>query len=205
MKIHNFNQGSKEWFEIRADKMTASHANTIKTNGKGLQTYVYKKMFKFITEQYKTEDEFLSYDIERGKELESIAISDYELETGKKVKTVGFVEFDDHVGCSPDGLVGNEGLLEIKCPRDWKFLKFLVDGEIESQYIYQMQMQMLVTGREWCDFLVFNESFKVPSAIKRVERDDEKIEKIRQGLDEGERLIKKILSMRDKIWTKKEH
>lgn len=205
MKIHNFKQGSPEWFEIRANKMTASHANTIKTNGKGLKTYVYKKMFKFITGQYKTEDEFLSYDIERGKELESIAISDYELETGKKVERVGFIEKSDYVGCSPDGLVGDGGLLEIKCPREWKFLKFLVDGEIESQYVYQMQMQMLVTGRKWCDFLVFNESFKVPSVIKRVERDEDKIEKISQGLADGEKLIKKILSIKGKIWTKNEH
>ena len=83
----------------------------------------------------------------------------YEFETGNTVTQVGFIELSDVVGCSPDGLVGDDGLLEIKNFSDKVYLELLLTGKIEKKYYNQMQMQLYVTGRKWCDYFVFNPNF----------------------------------------------
>ncbi len=189
MKVLNVQQGSPEWFDARW--MTASKAQAIGSCGKGLETYIYEMMAEKLSRA--EPERFSNEHTERGNELESQARSLYELNTDSEVKEVGFVMYDDMVGCSPDGLVGKDGLVEFKCPSDKVYLKALVNGIKESAYEWQCQMQMLVTGREWCDLVYYNENFYEDFIVKRIYADKEKFSKLMSGIDIGKGLIKEIL------------
>jgi exodeoxyribonuclease (lambda-induced) len=191
MKIHNFEQGTEEWFKVRLGKFTASDAQAIGNNGKGLETLAFEKVAEILTG--KTKDQYTNEDMERGKELEGMARNSYEIETGYVVKQVGFVELNEFCGCSPDGLIGDDGLVEIKCKNNPNFVRHLYEKKIESEYLWQVQMQMYVAGRNWCDFVVFNENFEKTISTIRVERNEEEITKIVAGLEAGVDTVKKIL------------
>lgn len=195
LQIHTCEQRSPEWFELRKKyPLTASKAQAIANNGKGLETLVYEK----LAEAYSTGvvEPFTTPAMQNGVELEPQARALYELERGVEVKEVGFVT-DDEIstvgGASPDGLVGDDGLIEIKCFEDKKHFKMIVDGvEVETQYEWQMNMQMLITGRKWCDFVVFDPNYDKSLLITRVEADEEKQKTILEGLKKGEKLIEEI-------------
>ena len=200
LKIHNVEQQSDEWFELRQKyPLTASNAQAIATQGKGLETLCYEVM----ADKYSSADKerFNTKDTDRGNELEPQARELYELETGNTVTQAGFVT-DDKIskvgGASPDGLVNNDGLLEIKAFADLKHFKMIVDFkktgtfEIESQYKWQMQQQMLFTSRKWVDFLPYNPNFTQSLLIQRVYEDEEMQKKIKDGLKIGEKIIKEI-------------
>ena len=90
-------------------------------------------------------------------------------------------------------LSGEDGLLEVKCFDDAKHFKMTINGlEIESAYMWQMQMQMLITERKWVDFLAYNPNFEKSLLIQRVEADEEMQKAIIEGLKKGEELIKEI-------------
>jgi putative phage-type endonuclease len=190
MKIHNFEQNSPEWDQCRLGKFTASDAQAIATNGKGLQTLVYKKAAEIITG--KAKGNYTNGDMDRGHELEDTARSNYEIENGVLVEKVGFCEMDKYTGCSPDGLVGDDGLVEIKCKDDANYVRYLYEKKVDSEYLWQMQMQMYVTDRQWVDYVVFNENFS-KFRVERVMRDEDKISKIKAGLESGIELLNKIL------------
>lgn len=192
-KTHNLEQGTQEWYEVRKAKLTASRAQAIGNNGKGLETYVFELMADYYSQAEK--EQFTSKDTERGNELEEYAREMYELEQGVSVEQVGFIESDKHVGCSPDGLVGKDGLLEIKCLNDVKHYKLLVKGEkeIDSQYLWQVQMQLLITGRKWCDLMFYNPNFKESTKIFRIEPDKTKQAKLEVGILAGVEMIKSQL------------
>lgn len=202
MQIHkDITQGSPEWFELRLKyPLTASEAQAIGNQGKGLETLCWEKM----AQKYSSADkeQYSNKDLERGKELEPQAISLYELETSNTVETVGFVtneEISKVGGASPDGLVNEDGLIEVKAFADTKHFKAVIDFkktgkfEIESQYIWQMQMQMLFTGKKWCDFVAYNPNYKQSLLIQRVEADEEKQKDIIEGLKKGEIIINEII------------
>lgn len=213
IKIHNCEQQTPEWFELRSKyPLTASNAQAIGNNGKGLESLVWEK----LSEKYSSanKESFGSVHTDRGNELEPQARELYMLETGNEVVEVGFIT-DDKIskvgGASPDGLViensiemytgkpsVQEGLLEIKCFADTKHFKAIVDFkktgkfEIESQYLWQMQQQMLFTGRKWVDFLAYNPNYSQSLLIQRVLPDEEMQQKIKDGLKKGEELINEI-------------
>ena len=190
MKIHNFKQQSPEWFESRLGKLTASSAQAISANGKGLETLCYEKAAEILSGA--GEETYTNKDMERGNEQEKLARASYEMQTGREVQVVGFVEADKHTGASPDGLVGDDGMIEIKCQRAGVYVKTLYTKKIDSKHVWQMQMQMLVAERKWVDFTVFNENFE-DVIIIRVERDEAKIEKIKVGIEAGKARIAEIL------------
>lgn len=195
MKIHkNIQQGTEEWLELRRGKMTGSHGQEIGNCGKGLDTYIYKIVAEELSSgEY---EQYTNHHMERGNELEGLARTMYEMETGQVVEEVGFVELSEFVGVSPDGLVGENGGIEIKSHDDVKHLKIMVNGlkEIESKYIWQIQMNMLVTGREWWDYVAYNPNFKKSLLIFRFEADEEKHKKLLAGFELGEAKIKSIKS-----------
>jgi len=193
MKIYtDLQQGTEEWLKIRLGKLTASKAQAIATAGKGLDTLVFEKVEELVTGQIK--ECYKNEDMIRGNELEPRARNLYELETGNIVKEVGFVELNDFVGCSPDGMVGLDGLMEVKSPSLRVYYEYLTTEVIDPAYMLQMQMQMFVADRKWCDYVVYNPLFKKqPIIIKRVERDEAKIKKIEVGLQIGVSKIQSIL------------
>ena len=185
MKIYeDIEQGTEEWLRLRELKFTASNASTILAQGKGLDTLIKKMLVDhYSTRQYpEYTDDYKSYHMQRGNEFEHRARTIYELETGNEVKQVGFVELDEHIGCSPDGLVGDNGLIEIKNFSDSKFMELLITKKVEAKYINQMQFQMYVTGREWVDFFVFNPNFDTNFFLLRVNRSEGAMDDIKVAL-----------------------
>lgn len=192
MKIHKFSQQSEEWFNIRKGKMTASHAQAIGNNGKGLETYILEMMADFYSIADK--DCFSNGDTERGIELEEQARSIYELEKDCEVEQVGFIEYNKFVGCSPDGLVGEDGGIEIKSLNDCNHFKLMINGEkeIDTKHLWQIQMNLLITGRKWWDFISYNPNFPMEMIIHRIEPDEKMQAKILEGIEKGEKKINEI-------------
>ena len=193
-------QGTPEWFAVRKNKMTASNAQEIGNAGAGLETCILGIMVELFSSATKKEH-YTNNHIDRGKELEEHARALYELEHGVTVEQVGFIEYDEYSGCSPDGLVGEDELIEIKCHEDMKHLKLLLNGEkeINTSYIWQMQMQMLVTNRKKCTYIAYNPNFQRSMVCFTVLRDEEKIEKLREGLRKGTELIVSITERMKKL------
>jgi hypothetical protein len=105
------------------------------------------------------EDGFSSAAMQRGTDLEPIARSAYEVDKGVMVTETSFVQCPgiEMAGASPDGLVGEDGLTEIKCPNTAQHVEFLRTGKIDSGYELQMLFQMICTGRQWCDYVSFDD------------------------------------------------
>lgn len=198
--LHNVEQKSDAWFALRLQyPLTASEAQAIGNQGKGLETLCWEQMAQKYSSQDK--ERYSNKDLERGVELEPLARDMYELETGNNVIEIGFVTnetISSIGGASPDGLVGDDGLVEIKCFDDTKHFKMSIDYkktgtfEIESKYVWQMQMQLLLTGRKWCDFVAYNPNYKTSLLIQRIEVDTEMQEDIKKGLEKGEIIINDI-------------
>jgi len=191
MKIYDeLEQKSEEWLKVRLGKFGSTDAQAVAAGGGGLTTRVFEKVAELIIGQPKAH--YTNADMERGIELEPMARSAYEIETGNAVKQVGYIELDSCVGGSPDGLVGDDGLVEIKCPSNTNFIRFAFTRKIKSAYVWQMQHLMYISDRKWCDFVAFNEKLD-RIIIIRVERDEAKIEKIRIGLESGIEKLKEVL------------
>jgi predicted phage-related endonuclease len=178
-------QGSDEWDELRRGVPTASNFGKIITAVKAQlstswQTYAVELLAAELKVVVPPPPSFW---MEWGTENEPYAVAAYELMTGRKTEQVGFVWPDDHkrYGCSPDRLVGDDGLLECKCPMPETVLKYHLTG-FPNDYKPQVQGQLLVTGREWCDFLAYHPELK--PFLVRVERDEKYIANLTVALDE---------------------
>lgn len=192
MQVHNMEQHSEEWYNIRLGKLTASNAKTIAVAGQGLETLCYELAAEILTKHRK--EGYTNAAMEQGNALEDNARTLFELQTGYTVEQVGFVEEDEYCGCSPDGFILNRTSgIEIKCPQDNTYAKYLYDGEIKPEYYAQMQMQMLLTGCSYWYYVVFNPNFDESIVIKKVEADKEFQTKLRLGIQKGELFIKTIL------------
>jgi len=194
--IHkDIKQQTDEWYEIKKLKMSASHANTIMAAGKGLETYVNE----LVAEHFSTgeRESYTNANMERGNLFEDQARTLYELEKDCVVEQVGFIELEGgYVGVSPDGLVDEDGLVEIKNHSDRVFIELLLSQKIKKEYLDQMQMQMFVSGRKWCDYMGYNPNIKPYKYIQRILPCPEAFEKLESGLALGK---KKLIETVEKI------
>lgn len=197
MRILNFEQQSKEWFDCRKGKITASHAQAIGNCGKGLETYINELMSEYYSSGEK--ERFSNKHTDRGNELEPIARDIYEMETGNKVDEVGFCELNEFVGCSPDGFVGKEGGIEIKSLDDKAYFELLIEQNINTSYLWQIQMNLLITDRKWWDFVAYNPNYKKSIYIKRILPDKEKFEELEKGFKIAIDKIKNLKEIYEKI------
>jgi len=178
-------QGTPEWFNSRLGKVTASRvADVLATIKSGESASRRNYRMQLVCERLtgKKEETFTNAHMERGIELEPIARSLYEMDSGLFVKEIAFVEHPtiEMAGCSPDGLVSEDGLIEIKCPTVANHIESITGkpvGTVPSKYIPQIQFQLACTGRAWCDFVSFNNELPehLQLFVKRVHRDDEYI------------------------------
>lgn len=184
-------QRSPEWFDVRLGRFTASQIdNLLGIKGLGLtgESYIFDKAVESVF-GIDEEESFSSYDMKRGTELEPIAFAKFkELKefTLLDVQQTSFFCYGEHAGASPDGLVGNDAILEIKCPRPLKFFKLVKDNQIDKVYISQMQMQMLCTNSQrahFFNYIIYNGVEMWHEII--VERDEKIIDLIKQRLDEA--------------------
>ncbi|EAV2866087.1 exonuclease [Salmonella enterica] len=156
-------QRSPEWFAARCGKVTASRLYDVMTRTKSgyaasRQSYMAELICQRLTG--KPEEGFTNAAMMRGTELEPVAREMYALnEFDAVISEVGLIDHPTIAGfaASPDGLVNDDGLIEIKCPNTWTHLQTLKTGVPKRQYLLQMHAQMMCTGRKWCDFVSFDD------------------------------------------------
>lgn len=183
-------QQTPDWFAIKAGKMSASHATAIGNCGKGLETYCRS----IVREMIIPKENYTNKDMERGNELEPIGRLTYEFENSCIVKQIGFITYSDRVGCSPDGLVNHDGGIELKARNDDIHLGLLLGDSVDSSTVWQMNMCMLITGREWWDFGSYNPNFKQSLFIQRFYPDKVKFEALLKGFHLGNKMIEELLN-----------
>jgi len=195
--IKDIEQGSQEWLQMRLGVATASNFDKIITStgveSKALKDYA----FELASDSLLTEPEvgFQSEAMIRGNKLEEEARSYYSFVTDNKVEEVTFIK-KDNIGYSPDGLIGDNGLIEIKCPLKKNHLKYLIDNKLPTKYKAQVQGGLYISQREYCDFVSYHPLFKDEKKmlVIRVERDEEFIKKLSD-------LLIKTIELRNSLLT----
>ena len=184
--IRYIEQGTEEWKRLRLGKVKASKLSAVimSKSSKTRASYMLQLIAERLTGQ--PEDSFSSKYMEWGNECEPQARAMYEFDSGNQVEEVAFVVYNDGFGVSPDGLVGDDGLLEIKCPKTTTQIERYLKGVFPADYQAQVQGQMLATGRKWCDFVSFDPrlSGSANYFCVRVYRDDEYIQKLKLKINE---------------------
>jgi len=177
--IEMMEQGTEEWFTIRIGKVTASRvADVIAKTKTGYSATRDNYMAQLICERLTglKGESFTNAAMQHGTDTEPLARAAYEALKDVLVDEVGFVPHPtiEMAGASPDGLVGDDGLLEIKCPNTATHIETLISKVVPGKYNTQMQFQMACTGRQWCDFVSFDnrlpEMFQM--FVTRVQRDE---------------------------------
>lgn len=165
-------QNSPEWIAARIGWPSASKFKDILAKGQGKmrKTYLHKLAGEILTGE--PMDSFTNGHMERGHEWEDDARRLYEFERDVDAVQIGFAH-NDLAGCSPDSLIGDNGLLEIKTALPHILVERHVQGGVPGEHVAQIQGQLWIMDRDWCDLMMFHP--KLPPYIVRVERDGEYI------------------------------
>ena len=194
MKWYDIEQNSEEWLELRLGKFTASSFADLfmKKDTATYEKAILRVVFERLTGE--SPEFFESEYMKRGHEIESLARQEYEETRFEDVQPGGFFVLNEYVGASPDGLIGDDGLLEIKSPAFNTMIKYLQARTLPIQYKWQVQGQLLVTGRKWCDFMAYHP--KLPVFITRVYPDQAATELLKAELDTA---IGKVIEVMETI------
>lgn len=199
-------QGSPEWLQVRLGKVTASRvADVVAKTKSGYSASRANYLAQLVAERLTgtPADSFTNAAMQWGTATEPEARAAYEWHTGVTVETIGFV---DHPligmsGASPDGLVGMDGLIEIKCPNTATHIETLLGQRVPAKYETQMLWQMTCTNRDWCDFVSYDPRLPAPMNlfIKRVMRDAVRIAELESEvsvfLTELDETVKKLCEL----------
>lgn len=160
-------QRTPEWHAARLGRLTGSRAKdmlaVIKSGeAAARRDYRLQLVCERLT-QRSAEDGYTNADMQRGIELEPQARDAYERFTGQLVAPVGFLASVEHLaGCSPDGKIGDRGLVELKCPKSSTHLRYLRTGGVPSEHVAQLRHNLWVTGADWIDFVSYDDRFPDP-------------------------------------------
>lgn len=194
-KFYNVEQNSEEWMQLRLGKFTASSFKQLFATKSTLD---YRKCINQVVYEILTGEQpesFSNQYMERGHELEPIAREIYSMKTFNDIDNGGFFELNKYVGCSPDGLIGDNGLIEIKCPSFNTMIEYLENKTLPNEYKYQVHGQLFVTGRKHCDFMAFHPKLK--PFILRVGRDESICAQIDLALKEAIKTVEfKVKNLR---------
>jgi putative phage-type endonuclease len=194
-------QRSEEWFQARLGKVTASRVADVLAkikSGESASRRNYK--IQLVSERLTGErqESYINQAMQDGIDREQFARERYVQEHGE-VEEVGFMQHPTlEAGASPDGLVGDDGLIEIKCPMGSTHTESLMSQDVPTKYIPQIQFQLLVTGRKWCDFVSYHPMFPkhLQIFVKRIEADpvyQQELEvEVKQFLKEVDDVINKL-------------
>ena len=194
-------QRSEEWFQARLGKVTASRVADVLAkikSGESASRRNYK--IQLVSERLTGEKQetYINQAMQDGIDREAFARDRYVQQFGE-VEEVGFIKHPTlEAGASPDGMVGDDGIIEIKCPMGSTHTETLMTQDVPSRYIPQIQFQLLVTGRKWCDFVSYNPMFPehLQVFVKRVEADlvyqKELESEVKQFLSEVDNVINKL-------------
>ncbi len=181
-------QRSEEWFQARLGKVTASKlSDVMATTKSGESAYRRTYRHQLVTERLtgKQTEIYINQAMQHGMDTEDEA-RDFYVFKYADVEEVGFIDHPtiDMAGASPDGLVGADGLIEIKCRQPQNHTETLISHQIPSRYKLQMFWQMACTGRKWCDYVSYCPSF--PESLKmvviRLQWDDEQIKLLEESV-----------------------
>ena len=178
--MNDIEQRTDDWFAARLGKVTASSlykvlAKTKTGYGADRGNYMTQLVLERVTGS--KAESYTNASMQWGIDQEPFARAAYEATTGVMVDEVGFIPHPtiEAAGASPDGLVGDDGMVEIKCPDSKTALEcWLSENPVDGKYFAQMQWQMRCANRSWCDYVVFDPRMpaKAQLFIKRVERDN---------------------------------
>ena len=194
-----------EWLKARAGKISASRMAdlTAKTKtgwGASRKNYIAQLVAERLTGQ--PSPSFTNAAMQHGIDTEPEARAAYEFRTDNDVVEVGFIDHPEieMSGASPDGLVGDNGMVEIKCPNTATHIEYLQAGQPPKKYLLQMQWQMACTGRDWCDFVSYDP--RMPEHLRilvvRIERDNELIAELEAAVIEANSEIQQIINELEK-------
>jgi len=199
--IKNIEQGSDEWLQLRLGVATASNFDKIITAGGKQSTTLEKYALQLATDTMLTapESSYKNEAMIRGTELEPFAREAYQEETFNIVEQITMFKSDcGNFGYSPDGLVGDDGLIEIKCPKATTHFQYIIDNKAPSDYWQQLQGGLWLSGRKWIDFVSYHPDFKTKQLfIIRVGRDEDYITKLAE-------LANKVILLRNEYLNKLE-
>lgn len=185
MIVLDIEQGTEEWQKARLGIPTASNFDKIVTTKGDLSKQSKKYLYTLASEQVTgvKEEGYTNGVMQRGNELEQEARDFYELTQSATIEKVGFVYSDESksVGASPDGFVGEEGGIEIKCPLAHTHVGYLLGKKLPTEYIQQVQGNLFVTGRKWWDFVSYYPGMK--PLIVRVVPDLEFHKSLKEALE----------------------
>jgi len=197
-RIIECEQGSPEWFEARRGIPTASRYGDVLAEGKGVMRARYMRQLagEIITEE--PMETYKNDKMERGKKHEPDLRKRYAFDHDVDVEQVGFLRSNMiATGCSPDGLVGVDGMLEIKSSEPDLLIELLDSGRAPTQHMPQIQGNLWITGRDWCDLVIGWP--KLPLFTARVKRDEPYMANLRREL---ERFNQELHEMVERIKAK---
>ena len=196
---YEIEQGTDEWHALRRGRITASAISALLTGaGKPANNETSRKaLYQLLAERITGESDqsFYNDDMARGHLLEPFAKDLYSrhrapvVECGFIVASIGGVE----LGYSPDGLVGEDGLIEIKSPRPKTHLQSLLAGQVPAEYISQVQTGLAVSGRRWCDFISYSPG--LPLFVERCYRDEARIAQLIEAAQAAEEQLAELMAL----------
>jgi hypothetical protein len=201
MKILEMEQGTQEWLEARLGCPSGSGFSKLitasGTPSSSAESYINDLIAELITGE--STPFHVTEWMQRGTELEPFARMNYELETDSEVTEVGFCMHDTlRCGVSPDGLIGDDGGIEIKCPKPSTHVKYLRKGTLPSEYKAQVMGCLWITGRQWWDFMSYHP--QMPNLLIRVHRDDEYINQLERLVTHACQIIEKeVAEIKEKL------
>lgn len=191
MKKTLVDTGSIDWAILHVGCLSAGEADSLFTtkmelrDGEMPKTLLYKKAAEVFRGQPMVNlspSAASSWQIEQGILIEEEVIPWYSITYDSKVETSFFCQTDDgHAGCTPDGLIGDDGGIEIKSPEPQQHCRYVIEGRLPTAYIQQVQFSLYVTGRKWWNFISYRRRF--PALVFRVERDEAIMERIHNGVE----------------------
>lgn len=185
-------QGSDEWMKVRLAKITGSKFDALMPEPKNKADRISKTTESYLMQlacekvMGKQLPSFKNDAMQRGNDMEPIARNFYELKNSVDVEQVAFIEHSEFCGVSPDGLIGTDGIIEIKSPDTLTQVRRYLNNEgLPSDYFWQVHGQLWVAEREWCDFVSFDDRIETDAQYiqARVYRDEEAIKKLSGKVD----------------------
>ena len=196
-------QGTQEWLDHRKGLITASdfakvvNSKGFLSNSKSMINLIYNVASGYFLES--AIPSLSSSDMNRGNELEPFAREAYEQTTLQEVKEIGMFKFGC-LGYSPDGLINDDGLIEIKCPKHNTHSKYLYSQSLPLEYKAQVLGGLAITDRKYCDFISYHPDFpdNLKMMIIRVERDEEYIHNLLTSLEEfNQKVLNVVKKLKD--------
>lgn len=193
--FHDIQQRSEEWYNLRKGRFTASSIKNLfaKESTQSFRDELFRVQFEKETGQIPEDEKYNNQWMQRGIELESKAREYFENKYFCKVKNGGFFEYNDWFGCSPDGIVTSEALLEIKCPKYTTLMQYHEDNCLPGEYKYQIHSQMLASGYNKVIFLAWHPQYK-PFEIE-VKRDESICNDILEKIEYAKKIILKKITI----------